>query len=277
MAGQKQVMDIRPNSNGITTLESDEQQRNWTEEHSKKKVEDPLTNYDPTRYHLNFEVVKGRIVQSIDTSRTIAQMLADSLAASGIKDPNARPNAKCKRRTLAQFIFSGNRERMLELAFGEQDVNLSKGADNSHMKREKNIEEWAKDVYAFVAKKFGEDNIISFYVHLDEKTPHVHCSVVPVNDKNKISWHSYFGKDQIEGRAIIGALHDGFYKEVGQKWGLERGSNMAETKAKHRSTEEYKRDLVSEVCGLETTKEGLLRQIHRSEIKLKGISLVSTK
>lgn len=272
MAGQKQVMDIRPNSNGITTLESDEQQRNWTEEHSKKKVEDPLTNYDPTRYHLNFEVVKGRIVQSIDTSRTIAQMLADSLAASGIKAPNARPNAKCKRRTLAQFIFSGNRERMLELAFGEQDVNLSKGADNSHMKREKNIEEWAKDVYAFVAKKFGEDNIISFYVHLDEKTPHVHCSVVPVNDKNKISWHSYFGKDQIEGRAIIGALHDGFYKEVGQKWGLERGSNMAETKAKHRSTEEYKRDLVSEVCGLETTKEGLLRQIHRSEIKLKGIS-----
>lgn len=272
MAGQKQVMDIRPNSNGITTLESDEQQRNWTEEHSKKKVDDPLANYDPTRYHLNFEVVKGGKVQPIDTSRTIAQMLADNLAARGINDPNARPNVKCKRRTLAQFIFSGNRERMLELAFGEQDVNLSKGADNSHLKREKNIEEWAKDVYAFVAKKFGEENIISFYVHLDEKSPHVHCSVVPVNDKNKISWHSYFGKDQVEGRAIIGALHDGFYKEVGQKWGLERGSNMAETKAKHRSTEEYKRELVSEVCGLETTKEGLLRQIHRAEIKLKGIS-----
>lgn len=272
MAGQKQVMDIRPNSNGITTLESDEQQRNWTEEHSKKKVDDPLANYDPTRYHLNFEVVKGGKVQPIDTSRTIAQMLADNLAARGINDPNARPNVKCKRRTLAQFIFSGNRERMLELAFGEQDVNLSKGADNSHLKREKNIEEWAKDVYAFVAKRFGEENIISFYVHLDEKSPHVHCSVVPVNDRNKISWHSYFGKDQVEGRAIIGALHDGFYKEVGQKWGLERGSNMAETKAKHRSTEEYKRDLVSEVCGLETTKEGLLRQIHRAEIKLKGIS-----
>lgn len=272
MAGQKQVMDIRPNSNGITTLESDEQQRNWTEEHSKKKVDDPLANYDPTRYHLNFEVVKGGKVQPIDTSRTIAQMLADNLAARGINDPNARPNVKCKRRTLAQFIFSGNRERMLELAFGEQDVNLSKGADNSHLKREKNIEEWAKDVYAFVAKRFGEENIISFYVHLDEKSPHVHCSVVPVNDRNKISWHSYFGKDQVEGRAIIGALHDGFYKEVGQKWGLERGSNMAETKAKHRSTEEYKRDLVSEVCGLEATKEGLLRQIHRAEIKLKGIS-----
>ena len=38
MAGQKQVMDLRPNSEGITTLESNEQQRNWTEQHSQKKV-----------------------------------------------------------------------------------------------------------------------------------------------------------------------------------------------------------------------------------------------
>ena len=58
MAGQKQVMDLRPNSEGITTLESNEQQRNWTEQHSQKKVNDPLANYDPSRYHLNFEVVK---------------------------------------------------------------------------------------------------------------------------------------------------------------------------------------------------------------------------
>lgn len=47
---------------------------------------------------------------------------------------------------------------------------------------------------------------------------------------------------------------------------------MAETKARHRSTEEYKRDLVSQIRELETTREGLLRQIHRAEIKLKGIT-----
>ena len=94
MAGQKQVMDLRPNSEGITTLESNEQQRNWTEQHSQKKVNDPLANYDPSRYHLNFEVVKGGIVQPIDTSKTIAQKLAENLAARGIKDPNARTNVR---------------------------------------------------------------------------------------------------------------------------------------------------------------------------------------
>ena len=67
MAGQKQVMDLRSNAEGITTLESNEQQRNWTQEHTLKKVKDPLANYDPTRFHLNFEVVKGGIVQPIDT------------------------------------------------------------------------------------------------------------------------------------------------------------------------------------------------------------------
>ena len=272
MAGQKQVMDLRPNSEGITTLESNEQQRNWTEQHSQKKVNDPLANYDPSRYYLNFEVVKGGIVQPIETSKTIAQKLAENLVARGIKDPNARANVKRRCRTLAQLIFGGNRERMLQLAFGNQPVNLSKGADNSHLTHQKDIEEWAKDVYGFVAKHFGEDNIISFYVHLDEKNPHIHCAVVPVNEQNKISWHSYFGKDQVEGRAIIGALHDAFYEEVSKKWGFERGDNMAETKARHRSTEEYKRDLVSQIRELETTREGLLRQIHRAEIKLKGIT-----
>ncbi len=52
MAGNaKQVMDIRPSA-GITTAQSDEHQRRWTEkgwEHAVSKG-----NYDPTREHLNF-------------------------------------------------------------------------------------------------------------------------------------------------------------------------------------------------------------------------------
>ena len=171
MTGRKQVMDMRSTTNGVSAQESDEQQRNWTKAQWEKKTKDSLSNYDPTRAKLNFEVVRGGIVQPIDTSKTIAQKMADNLAARGIKDPNARPGAVMKRRTVAQFIFGGNRERMHELAFGNQIVDLSKGADNSAITRCKNIEEWAKDVYGFMAKRFGEDNIISFYVHLDEKNP----------------------------------------------------------------------------------------------------------
>lgn len=273
MAGRKQVVDMRSETNGISRNENCEQQRNWTQDHWQRKASDALANYDPTRAHLNFEVTRGGIVQPIDTSNTIAEKMAENLTARGIKDPNARPNVQRKQRTIAKFTFGGNRERMYELAFCEQQVDLQKGADNSHITRSKDIERWARDIYMFMAKRYGEENIISFYVHLDEKNPHAHCTLVPVDkERNRIFWVSVFGKNRFEEGANMPQQHNAFEAEVGRKWGLERGSNMEETKAKHRSTEEYKRDLVTEVTGLETTREGLQKQIHRAEIKLKGIS-----
>ena len=102
---KKQVMDIRPNSDGISQAESNEQQRNWSEDFLRKKSNDPMANYDPTRTHLNFEVARGGIVQPIDKSKSIMQKMADNLAARGIKDPNARENVRRRQNTLAQFIF----------------------------------------------------------------------------------------------------------------------------------------------------------------------------
>ena len=129
MAERKQVMDIHANSSGITQAESNEQQRNWNDKMWSVKASDSLSNYDPTRKHLNFEVAKGGIIQPIDTSKSIAQKMAESLASRGIKDPNDRPNVRRRQNTLAQFVFGGSRERMLNLAFGSQEVSLEKGAD----------------------------------------------------------------------------------------------------------------------------------------------------
>ena len=75
---KKQVMDIRPNSDGISQAESNEQQRNWSEDFLRKKSNDPMANYDPTRTYLNFEVARSGIVQPIDKSKSIMQMMADN-------------------------------------------------------------------------------------------------------------------------------------------------------------------------------------------------------
>ena len=246
---KKQVMDIRPNSDGISQAESNEQQRNWSEDFLRKNSNDPMANYDPTRTHLNFEVARSGIVQPIDKSKSIMQKMTDNLAARGIKDPNARENVRRRQNTLAQFIFGGSRDRMNELAFGNQILNLDKGADNSHLTRNNDIEEWAKDVYAFVAHRFGEDNIVSFYVHLDETNVHAHCTLIPFDQE-----------------------HDEFSKEVGMKWGLERGDSIRETGARHRSTYEYKRELVNDVNRLESRKIGLAAEIKQKERKLKSLT-----
>ena len=273
MADRKQVMDMRSNTDGISNSESNEQQRKWSENLWDKKAKDSLANYDPSRAQLNFEVTKGGKVQPIDTSKSIQQKMDEILLARGIKNPNARKDVRRKQRILAQMIFGGSRDRMLEIAFGNQKVDFTKGADNSHLTRSKDIEKWAVEVYNFAARRLGEDNIVSFYVHLDETNPHCHCTVIPVDEeRNRISWTSVFGKNPAEESASLRERHDALYEEVNKHWGLERGSNMAETGAKHRSTEEYKRDLVKQVQSLENTREGLERQIHRMEIKLKSIS-----
>lgn len=273
MAVNKQVLDLRHNSQGITQSESNEQQRNWTKSFLDLKAKDSLANYDPSRVNLNFEITKGGIIQAIDKSKSIAQKFSENLQMRGIKDPNGRKDIKRRQNTIAQFIFGGSRDKMLELAFGNQEINFEKGADNSHLHREKSIEDWAKDIYNFTAKKFGEDNIVSFYVHLDETNPHVHCSVIPFDEEKQcISWKKVFGTNRSEGAAFLSQLHDEIVEEVNSKYGMERGSSKSETMAKHRSTEEYKRDLVREVALLEDTVEGLNKQIQTMERKVKSFT-----
>lgn len=267
------MMDLRSTKKSITEAESNEQQRKWSKEFYDKKSKIPWKNYDPTRAHLNFEVTKGGKIQPIDTSKTIDQKMNDILEARGIPNPNTKKDCKQPQRILAQILFGGNRERMHEIAFGDQKVDLSKGADNSNITRKEGIEKWALDVYKHVAKKYGEENIVSFYVHLDEINPHIHCTVLPIKpNMNRLSWTSVFGKNKKEESEAMRKAHTDFFSDVGKKWGLERGSDIKATGAKHRSTAEYERDLINHVEDLEDTVDGLKKQIAREERKMKSFT-----
>ena len=238
----KQVMDIRA-SKGITVAQSNEHLRNWTEKGWNHATQ--TGNYDPTREHLNFEIVRGGIVAPINKAKSIPERMAENLRERGIVDPNTALEEP-KYRTVVNCIFGGSRERMRELAYGDQKVNFEKGADNSHIKRSKDIEEWAKDVYSFVCDKYGEENIAAFIVHCDELNPHIHCTLLPIKDGRFAFKKLFAGKDKYEYSAKMKQLHSDFAM-VNAKWGMSRGTSVAETGARHRSTEEYRRHL-SEQC-----------------------------
>ena len=182
----RQVMDIKT-SKGIADS-SNEQLRKWTERGWEQAMKEG--NYDRSREHLNFEIVKGGKVVPVDKSHPLTERMAENLAKRGIKDPNERL-AEPRYRTVVNFIFGGSTDRMRELAFGNQEVDFESKSGNEHIKRMPEIELWAKDVYDFVARKYGEENILSFIVHLDEKNPHVHCSLLPIID-NKFSFKKLF-------------------------------------------------------------------------------------
>ena len=139
----------------------------------------------------------------------------------------------------ANFILGGSREQMHHLAFGDQQVNLEKGADNSHITRSPEIEKWAVDMYDFMSRKFGEKNIAAFIVHLDETNPHIHCTILPITEQNKFSWKVVMaGKSKFEFSQRMTNLHNEL-SEVNKKYSLDRGDSIAETGRKHRTMGEY--------------------------------------
>lgn len=245
MSGAKNVIDMRP-SKGFSSSQGNEHLRRLDDCERAQKAR---WNYDPSREHLNFEVGKGGVVTEVNKFKTINQRIQENLDSRGIVNPNKKyidQGLDPKYRTVANFILGGNREVMRNLAFGNQEVDWEHGADNSVLKRMPEIEAWAKDAYAFMCKKFGEQNIAAFVVHLDEANPHVHCTVLPLTEKNGFSFKKIFTKGVNTREALVEymeSLHTEYAEEVGLKYGMERGDSIKETGAVHRTTEEYRRKL----------------------------------
>ena len=276
METQKQVVHFQAKK-GFTTAQSNEHQRRWTEKGWERANEDG--RIDRTRTRLNFEIVRGGKVRPVDQSKSIPEIFRENLRSRGIADPNASCPENPRIRTVVDFIISGSHERLCQLAFGRQKVDLSPGADNRGVNRRQEIERWARDMYDVLAGRFGEDNILSFVVHLDERTPHIHADIVPVTPANKISFKEVFCvADKYEYRRRTLALQN-LFGAVNRRWGLERGDSVSVTHAKKISHEEYRRELSGECSTLEkevdrknATLKSLEGQIAQAAKRMKGLT-----
>ena len=243
----KQVMDVRAGA-GMTVSQSNEHLRVAS---NGAYVSRLSNNFDPTRERLNFEIKNGEVTP-VDKATSIPRRIETILWQRGIKDPNKELIKKGKdpnRRTVANFILGGSREQMHRLAFGNQVVDLEHGANNSAIKRMPEIENWAKDMYRFMSAQFGEKNIAAFVVHLDETNPHIHCTVLPITKDEKLSWKKVMVGEvdsKFEYQKRMMKLHDEISK-INANYGLERGDAIAETGAKHRTTEQYHQELRKEL------------------------------
>lgn len=234
----KQMMDIQKMTSVPAAL-SDEQQRKWSEDMFNRKVENPINNYDKSRTHLNFQVGLKGVIQKVDQSKTIGAKIDQQI------QNRVTGSIRCTSNRAISIIYGGNREVMRELAFGKQTIQ--EDSDNNHIKRQKGIENWARDMYDFNCREFGEENIASFIVHLDETNPHIHCMIVPITPDGRLSAKDVIGgKDKNAAKRNLQALHDRLAK-INAKYNLERGDNISITGAKHRSIETYRYDIQKEI------------------------------
>jgi len=52
--------------------------------------------------------------------------------------------------------------------------------------REEELNTFFKETYKFLSERYGKENVVSAYIHMDETTPHIHFAFVPVvMDKKK--------------------------------------------------------------------------------------------
>ncbi len=141
-------------------------------------------------------------------------------------------------------------------------IMLSGTPEDMHrIQAEGKLDEWSNDNIKWLQDTFGKENVVSAVLHLDEKTPHIHATVVPIvtgerrkaKEKNKQENQQgkkrYRKKDTNSSRLCADdimtkdnlKLFQDTYAESMAKYGLQRGIDGSE--ARHISTPQYYRDL----------------------------------
>ncbi|HJF96223.1 MobV family relaxase [Barnesiella intestinihominis] len=264
----KQAMHVEAGKS-FGTAEANENERRWNDDKIDRKNQDPTNHYDRTRMKLNFEIgPDGKIHPLGYQEKSLEVRLQERLDELGWKPFKA--DSKIQPNCCAKFVFGGNHDRTLEMAFGNQSVNLEKGADNSHLHRCEEIENWAKDVYDWCSNRYGQKNIVGFQVHIDESSPHIHALIVPVGIRPKsgresVMWSAKFGKDRYEYGRILKEMHTSLYDEVGSKYGLERGDSIDGRNVQHLNKRDYIRKLTKEAKQAEKAVKGLQSMMRNLE------------
>ena len=167
--------------------------------------------------------------------------------------------------------------------------------DMERTTNEGRLDEWCSDNLKYLADTFGKENIVSAVLHMDEQTPHIHATLVPIvkgerkrKKKEEQVKKRYRKKptdtarlcaDEIMTRVKLKSYQD-TYAQAMSGYGLQRGIDGSE--AKHISTRQYYRDLVqqteqlrTDIGQLQDSKETVQEELRRAKKdvqteKLKG-------
>ena len=115
------------------------------------------SNADPSRQHLNQIIVKhGPNLNHAIQARIKAGYTGQAaIRKDAVKSIN--------------LVLTGSHERMKEL---EQEGKL---------------QSWVKANQVYLNDRYGEKNVVSLALHMDERTPHLHAVVVPLTTDGRLS------------------------------------------------------------------------------------------
>ena len=173
-----------------------------------------------------------------------------------------------RKKTFRQMVDDSNNVVADELLF-TSDFDFFKGMSK------KQIKKWADTCMEFVYNDLGytKEQILHATLHMDEKTPHIHCVVVPLIRKfdkrtNTEKW-TISKKQYIKDKAHLSELQDKYYQRlIDNGFGLERGIKNSDNE--HISIKEFKKITNKLDNRLEKQNYLMTRDYEKLEEKLKN-------
>ena len=214
-------------------------------------------NADRMRTHLNRE-----LVQFPEGVKNRTQAIAHRIETAGIRRKVGTNQVKAIR-----VLLTGSNKDMKQM---EEDGRL---------------DGWCNDNLKWLRETYGERNLVSAVLHMDEKTPHIHATIVPIvtGERRKARKEEQNGKkkyrkkntqdvrlcaDDVMARHRLKHYQD-TYAQAMSKYGLQRGIDGS--LAKHISTMQYYKELVEQQDSLQENIETLLGLEEEAQKKLKKV------
>ena len=212
-------------------------------------------NAAPTRTHLNRE-----LIQFPDGVRNRTAAIQHRLDTAGLKRKIGKNQVQAIR-----IVLTGTH------------------ADMERIEQTGRLDGWCQDNLDWLRKTYGADNVVSAVLHMDEETPHIHATIVPIvqterkkQKKELTAKKRYRTKapaprlcaDEVMSRANLIRYQD-TYAEQMAAYGLQRGIKGSE--AQHISTHQYYRMLMEQGKDIQEDVDLLLKQKEQAEQELARI------
>jgi Plasmid recombination enzyme. len=217
-------------------------------------------NADETKTHLNKELIE--FPEAVKNRTQAIQYRLD--------------NAKLKRK------IANNQVRAIRILLSGSPEDMKRIEESGRM------DEWCKDNLDWLKNTFGKENLVSAVLHLDETTPHIHATVIPIvtgqsrkaklkekEQEQKIKGKKkYKPKDPNTARLCVDDVmtrvklkeYQNTYAEKMQVYGLERGIDGSE--ARHITQPQYYRELYQKNKTMQEDIALLLKQKEAEQKRL---------
>lgn len=226
-----------------------------TSAHIERKVKP--SNADEERTHLN-----RRLIEYPDGIHTRTQAIQHRLETAGLTRKVGKNQVRAIR-----IMLSGSPDDMQRIV------------------RKGRLDEWCADNMKYLAETFGRENIVSADLHLDETSPHIHATFVPIvtterkrkkqeeraakRYRTKSAVRPRLCADEVMARVKLKEYQDS-YAAAMAKYGLQRGIDGSE--ARHVDTQQFYREvkamtdtLKADVTELQKQKATAQEELNRAK------------